>query len=236
MHGRLAIVDDAAKNAAIVTAIGSPWGYGSGLWLGCSDAQKEGNWLCDGKPMRFTSWAPGQPDNLLALDDCLEWLADSGQWNDLSCDIKLGYVCRGSASLRCPGAGRRISAGATSFCARGDELLDWEGAGKACKAAGGKLATIATAEEGRALFEALELPSGVPSWRPDEGVWIGLSDAAQEGTFVWTSGAGARFTSWAPGQPDDSGGGEDCATLTLGDGKWFDANCGKALPYLCSPQ
>jgi hypothetical protein len=202
MSGRLAIVGDDAQNKALLSVIGSPWGYGSGLWLGCTDSEKEGTWLCDGKPMAFASWAPGQPDNQLALDDCLEWLADSGQWNDATCSVALGYVCRGDGSLRCNG--RRLSAGGAAFCAHGDKLADWDGAKKACEADGGKLATVASADESRALFASLGLPSSIPSWQPTEGVWIA-----------------------------DRGKGTDCTTLTLGDGKRIDTDCGTPLPYVC---
>jgi hypothetical protein len=234
MRGRLAIVGDATQNAALLAAIGSPWGYGSGLWLGCSDADKEGVWTCDGTPLGYANWAPGQPDNESALDDCAEWLADSGRWNDTSCDRRLGYICRGDASLRC--TGRRVAAASAVLCARGDDLVDWDGAKKACQTAGGKLATVASAEESRALFDSLKLPSGLPSWQPLEGVWIGLTDAVQEGTFRWSDGSALAYKNWAPGQPNDGNAGEDCTTFTLGNGKWNDADCATPLPYVCEPK
>jgi hypothetical protein len=34
--------------------------------------------------------------------------------------------------------------------------------------------------------------------------WIGLSDEAQEGRFVWTTGEPLQYTNWAPGEPNDS--------------------------------
>jgi hypothetical protein len=231
MNGRLAIVDDPVQNKALFSAIGSPWGYGSGLWLGCSDAGKEGTWVCDGRPLGFTNWSPGQPDNELAVDDCAEWLADKGEWNDSSCDKHLGFLCRGDAGLRC--TGRRVVAGRTTFCAHKDELLDWDGATKSCTASGGKLAWFGSAEESRAVFESLRLPSAIPSSQPLEGVWIGLTDAKKEGSFAWINDAALHFANWASGQPSDSGSGEDCATLTLGDGTWNDADCSVPLPYLC---
>jgi len=234
MGARLAVLDDAAKAKAVADALASPWGYGSGLWLGCSDEDKEGTWLCDGKPMGHAPWAPGQPDNELALDDCLEWLADTGKWNDATCAWKLGYVCRGDAALKC--AGKRIEIGKTVFCARGDDLRDWDGARKACEGAGGKLAVPENDAESKALFDALKHPVEVPSTQPGLGVWIGLSDEAEEGKFKWVSGSPASFGNWLAGQPDDANHGEDCATLTLGDGKWNDADCGTPLPYLCEPK
>jgi C-type mannose receptor len=236
LHGTLATVADEATSRELAGTIASPWGYGSGLWLGCSDEEQEGSWTCDGKPMStFTNWAPSQPDNESALDDCLEWLADTGKWNDSACSTQLGYVCEGNASLRCKA--RRMAMGPRRFfCAHGEDPKDWDGAKKACIADGGKLAIPTSDEDSRALFQTLKLPSRVPSKQPLEGLWIGMSDEAEEGKFRWVNGAPTTFTNWLPGEPSDGGGkgeGEDCVTLTLGSGKWNDVDCGLPLPYLC---
>ena len=233
MHGRLAVVDNADDAKALTSQIASPWGYGSGLWLGCSDEETEGKWKCNGKPLGWKGWAPGKPDNENALEDCAQWLADTGQWNDASCAFRLGYVCRGDAKMKCTGAGRSVTSGKTIFCAHGDDLQDWDGAKKACEATGGKLAVPATAEENTALFNALKLPSAAPSFQPNEGVWIGLSDRKEEGKFRWINDTPLANGNWMAGQPDDANGGEDCATLTLGDGKWNDLDCIRGLPFLC---
>ena len=71
-------------------------------------------------------------------------------------------------------------------------------------------------------------------FRP-RGVWIGVSDIAEEGTWVWnSSGEKAAWRNgrlpWArwPAQPDGSG---DCAFIRLGwndtpePGRWEDGWC-----------
>jgi hypothetical protein len=233
MGGHLAIVGDVAQAKALTTSIASPWGYGSGMWIGCSDTNKEGEWVCDGQPARYTNWRPGQPDNATALDDCAEWLADSGKWDDASCDARLGYLCKGDASMKC--SGRRVEVGSSIYCAHGDDFRDWEGAKKACETSGGKLAAPPNDTDSKAIFEALKLPSAIPSHQPHEGVWIGLTDEETEGAFKWVTGAPLGFSNWLPGQPDDAKSAQDCVTLTLGDGRWNDAECGTPLPYLCEP-
>jgi hypothetical protein len=214
MHGHLAVFDGAGADKPLFAAIASPWGYGSGLWLGCSDSEEEGKWTCNGKPMTFSSWAPGQPDSGDALDDCAEWLADTGTWNDAPCAWELGFLCRGDATLRCDG--KKLTTGKTTFCAH-SEPKTWDAAKKACTDSGGTLAALANADEGSALFDALKLPSAIPSWAPEQGLWIGLSDEVEEGKFQWIGGSPLKGGNWRPGQPDNRGD-EDCVTLTLTDG------------------
>ena len=46
--------------------------------------------------------------------------------------------------------------------------------------------------------------------------WIGLSDFASEGTWVWQdSHKHAEYTNWAPGEPNNSGSNEHCALKTF---------------------
>jgi hypothetical protein len=230
MHGRLAVLSDAEEAKKVTAQLVSPWGYGSGLWLGCSDEEAEGKWKCNGKPLVYKNWAEGKPDNTTALEDCQQWMSDSGQWNDASCSLRTGYVCRGDEKLKC--TGRKVTFGKSTFCAHGEELLDWDSANKACARSGGKLAVLTSAEESHAL-DSLKLPLPIPSNEPGEGVWIGLSDLKEEGKYRWSSDAPLVGGNWLPKQPDDANGGEDCASMTLGDGKWNDVDCIRALPFLC---
>ena len=63
-----------------------------------------------------------------------------------------------------------------------------------------------------------------------EVVHIGLTDAAVEGSFVWTDGTEMSYTRWAPGDSSDG----DCAVLRLDAGDWIHASCGEARAgYVC---
>lgn len=61
-------------------------------------------------------------------------------------------------------------------------------------------------------------------------VWIGLSDEAVEGSFVWDDATPLAYTNWAPGEPDDdagTGGGGDGVAFdrdASGGAKWLDTN------------
>ncbi len=55
-------------------------------------------------------------------------------------------------------------------------------------------------------------------------IWIGFSDALLEGSFVWYDGAPITYSNWAPGEPNNAGGNENC-TQIYPNGSWNDLNC-----------
>lgn len=59
-----------------------------------------------------------------------------------------------------------------------------------------------------------------------EQYWIGYNDRGKEGTWVWAGGGQSSYTSWANGEPSNSGSGEDCAmTNWTAPGLWNDGTC-----------
>jgi hypothetical protein len=75
-------------------------GY-EGFWLGANDIQTEGKfvWGATGKPITYSNWDWGQPDNKNGVEDCVQILTSSereGKWNDLPCEtspIKQFTMC-----------------------------------------------------------------------------------------------------------------------------------------------
>jgi len=59
--------------------------------------------------------------------------------------------------------------------------------------------------------------------------WIGASDSATEGTFLWDDGSALVFTNWADGEPNNAGDAfqEDCAIIAgmRAGKKWDDRPC-----------
>lgn len=56
-------------------------------------------------------------------------------------------------------------------------------------------------------------------------LWMGLNDAAREGTFVWSSGETSSYRKWHPGEPNNANGGEDYGeiyNLPIGQYYWND--------------
>src|SRR5690606_27282349 len=62
-------------------------------------------------------------------------------------------------------------------------------------------------------------------------LWIGLTDEAQEGTFVWSNDEPVTYTNWSPFEPNDFNGIED-HTMMWYDGQWNDATEPYPLPYI----
>jgi hypothetical protein len=79
--------------------------------------------------------------------------------------------------------------------------------------------TIDSAEEDRAVSRL----------RPD--TWLGASDEAQEGVWVWVTGEPFTYTNWDFGEPNDAGG-EDCAVYAE-FGTWNDVPCTEYWPFVC---
>jgi hypothetical protein len=87
----------------------------------------------------------------------------------------------------------------------------------------GDLVSIGSAAE-NALVRSL-LPTS-------SSIWFGLNDGTTEGTFTYLSGEPVTYTNWYPGEPNDSGGNEDCAEL-YSNGQWNDDVCSNPRPFVC---
>lgn len=102
----------------------------------------------------------------------------------------------------------------------------WGEAAARCEELGGVFASIASELEHTA-FRRATLGLQWTSW------WLGLSDQRVEGTFEWADGEPLVFSRWGSGEPNDSGGREDCAQLVPWNGLWNDLDCGRRLPFVC---
>lgn len=91
--------------------------------------------------------------------------------------------------------------------------LDWHSAEAFAVASGGHLATVRSQAENDWILATY--------YQPGSSLWIGYTDEALEGTFVWSSGEPTVYTNWHPGEPNNQGG-EDYTALDTTSGTWND--------------
>jgi hypothetical protein len=57
-------------------------------------------------------------------------------------------------------------------------------------------------------------------------MWLGSTDADEEGTFFWvSSGKSLNFTNWREGEPNNNRRNEDCVEMAFDTGRWNDVGC-----------
>jgi hypothetical protein len=95
----------------------------------------------------------------------------------------------------------------------------------ACAASGLHLVDIANFNKNTAVAN-VSAPYGA--------AWIGLTDEAVEGVWEWEGGTPFGFSNWWPGEPNNSGGSENCIGINFGSlSYWNDWTCNTTLPFVC---
>jgi hypothetical protein len=115
----------------------------------------------------------------------------------------------------------------------------WSDAQSSCSSMGMTLARIDSAEENTWIVNTLIGPSG--SNLPEDWVFVGGTDAAVEGSWIWPDGAvfttgkqptSGMYTNWRSGEPNNAGAGEDCLLVQSG-GSWIAMTCEVPRNYAC---
>lgn len=130
--------------------------------------------------------------------------------------------------------------------------LNWADARQAAEAMGGHLAIISSEQENSAISSFLLSQSVTFPTASDGGgaqyVWLGASDMAEEGSWVWTDGSDLTgYDNWGSGingsEPDDFNSNQDAMAIGLtvwpypdgglgSAGQWNDINEDNTLYYL----
>ena len=136
----------------------------------------------------------------------------------------------------CEGA----SDGTTYFALCGPSL--WEEAASECESKGMAFGSIRSTAENDFVTELMRGSDlyFTPESSVGEAVWLGFSDRAAEGVWVWEDGYTGGFANWASGEPNDAGG-QDCGYLDTNpatrNGLWDDSGCGEVggkRVFLCT--
>jgi cysteine-rich repeat protein len=109
------------------------------------------------------------------------------------------------------------------------DSLPWAQAKAECESAGGHLATISSAAEGDFIWSNV-----MDGFYNGTGArWIGGTDQAMEGTWAWTTGEPFSYTNWKSGEPNNSGGAENCLEYYYNSDNWNDNSCGTSHVHIC---
>lgn len=93
-----------------------------------------------------------------------------------------------------------------------------------CTQAGGQLASPRSAAENAALQQLVIAQN--------EAAFLSMTDSKMEGKFTYPTGESLVYSNWAPGEPNDDGGSEDCVEIFT-NGKWNDRACGEKRLVVC---
>ena len=98
----------------------------------------------------------------------------------------------------------------------------WEDARTVCKNLGGDLVVITSAEENDFLYKLAMEQKTVNQGR----AWIGLKKNTTDFKWYWVDDTPleGQYKNWAPGEPNNGGGHEDCGHFII-NRKWNDLKC-----------
>lgn len=91
LGGHLVSVQSFTQNSCFRNELNT-LGFTGNVWIGYNDNALEGsfNWV-DGKPLGYTNWALGEPNNSGPNEDCVQMYSD-GSWHDVDCGISAGSI------------------------------------------------------------------------------------------------------------------------------------------------
>ncbi len=114
--------------------------------------------------------------------------------------------------------------------------VKWIEAVTTCREFGpGHSLALPTSDDERLALSAEARATVVERW------WSGGTDRATEGTWLDPDGAPITYQPWALGEPNDTGGQEDCLDLladpvegTARTDRFDDRSCDATLPFICA--
>ncbi|XP_048195112.1 pulmonary surfactant-associated protein D [Perognathus longimembris pacificus] len=100
----------------------------------------------------------------------------------------------------------------------------FQGAQELCTQAGGQLASPRSAAENKALQQLVTAQN--------KAAFLSMTDNDTEGKFTYPTGEPLVYSNWAPGEPNNNGGSENCVEIFT-NGQWNDKTCGEERLVVC---
>ncbi|KAI4900981.1 hypothetical protein NFI96_011888 [Prochilodus magdalenae] len=219
MGGHLASVHSSEEYGFMQALVLHVTNSNSPTWLGGTDSAQEGVWVwTDGSTFDYNNWSTGQPDYLNVSENCIQ-MNFPENWNNIHCGSLFPSVC-----AKCQNGWSQFG----SRCFRiFTEAAAWMDSEYTCMTMGGHLASVHSDEE-YTFIQDLVLNT-INSSSP---VWLGATDALQDGVWVWTDGSAFNYNNWNYGLPDAAYS-SNCLLLNF-PVNWNNVDCYAQFSSVCA--
>ncbi|XP_039505352.1 macrophage mannose receptor 1-like [Pimephales promelas] len=175
------------------------------VWIGLLKTGVDKWQWSSGEPALYLNWATGQPDG---KDECA--MMRNGQWHANKCSHSLTFIC--------------ISSNMNTGLVFVNQTKNWRDAQSFCRQNNTDLVSV------RNQNESQQIQNIINDNHRSTNVWIGLF----RGSWQWSDQSDSSFRYWAPGEPDNAGGNENCTVIKQNDqGQWADISCNYQFPFVC---
>ncbi|XP_048039500.1 C-type mannose receptor 2-like [Megalobrama amblycephala] len=176
------------------------------VWIGLQKTSHNKWQWSSGDPALYLNWAPTQPDS----SEC--GMMKNGQMHDLPCDNTRAFICSSS---------NNTNTGLVFV----NEQKKWRDAQSYCRQNHIDLVSVRNQNENQQVEKIIS----DKNHRYDY-VWIGLF----RDSWQWSDQSNSSFRYWAPGEPNNAGGNENCAAIEPNtQGQWIDISCNNQFPFVC---
>ncbi|WP_430459642.1 lectin-like protein [Thalassolituus sp. LLYu03] len=219
------------KNNYKKTALTLTLMLSTSLSFAASIADKTSIWFDDGATGGLTAaqvvsinsdtvtfWNSGEPNDS-SSEDCATQ-TNTGVWNDIGCEQTRRVACFN-------GTVWSLTAGTVAMGADNNASGTISNAQTACTNISSQFAAPTTLEQRNALTTLIS-NAGITN-----GVFINAQDMVSEGVWVINKGATNLAPFWNGGEPNNSGGSENCAESTSGS-IWNDLSCSATRAVACA--
>ncbi|XP_037538826.1 galactose-specific lectin nattectin-like [Nematolebias whitei] len=105
----------------------------------------------------------------------------------------------------------------------------WARAERNCLSMKAHLASVHNFEEHKEIMRLINAAGR------SSDVWIGGSDAEEEGFWLWSDGSYFQYTHWCSGEPNNYKKNQHCLQTHFGGSKcWDDVHCTELRPFVCA--